>query len=102
MLAKQPRLPPAPQGLSQEAKRVWREVARQYEMDPTGWLLLRAGLEMWDSYVTARSELARAGAVTTTHPESGHVHAHPAAKVATDALRECRQVFRQLGLEPPE
>ena len=95
------RLPPAPRTLSTASRRVWRDVVSTWVLDPTGLLLLRAGLERWDLYQRARDELATADSVTVVTGD-GMTRAHPAAKVANDALREARQCFRQLGLEMPD
>ena len=77
--------PPTPRHFSALAKSVWREVLEQWELDPTGLLLLRGGLEQFDVYTTARKELAQAASVTVTS-DTGVVRQHPAAKVALDAL----------------
>lgn len=91
----------SPSHLSALAKRAWRDVLEEYELEPTALLLLRAGLEQFDLYERARKELAKAGKVTVSG-RSGVMRQHPAAKVAADALREARQCFRQLGLEIPD
>ena len=93
--------PPPPRHLSKLTKEVWCQVTSSWDLDPTGLLLLRAGLEQFDLYQKARKELARADALTVTS-DTGVVRAHPAAKIALDALAESRQCFRQLGLELPD
>jgi len=90
-----------PKHLSALAKRVWSEVLKQWDLEPTSLLLLRAGLEQYDLYERARQELAKAKSVTVTS-DTGVVRQHPAAKVAGDALSEARQCFRSLGLELPD
>ncbi len=96
-----PNLPRPPRHLARASKQVWREVVARWELDPGGLMLLRGALECWDTYGRARAELAAAAAVTVTS-DTGVTRAHPAHKVAMDALSECRQCWRQLGLEPPE
>ena len=90
-----------PRHLSALAKRVWLDVLEQWDLEPTGLLLLRAGLEQYDTYERARKELAKASGVTVTS-DTNVTRAHPAAKVALDSLSEARQCFRQLGLELPD
>ncbi|MGE0554340.1 MAG: P27 family phage terminase small subunit [Gemmatimonadales bacterium] len=97
-----PNGPPAPTHLSKPSREVWRAVARGWELDPAGWLVLRAGLEQWETYQRAREELAKAATVTVTSSGTGVPRAHPAAKVAVDSLREARLCFAQLGLELPD
>ena len=92
---------PPPRHLSKLTKDVWRQVLESWDLDPTGLLLLRGGLEQWDTYQRARKELAKADALTVTS-DTGVVRQHPAAKIALDALGESRQCFRQLALELPD
>jgi P27 family predicted phage terminase small subunit len=80
---------------------MWRSIVDEWELGPDALPLLRAALEQWDVYQAAREALVTGGPVTV-NPESGLVRQHPAAKVMEGALREFRQCFRQLGLEPPE
>lgn len=93
--------PPPPDSLSAESRAIWTPIVAEWLIGPEALPLLRAGLEQWDLYQRARAVVASEGP-TVVHPETGNVRAHPAAKLATDALREFRMCFRQLGLEPPK
>lgn len=88
-----------PMGLSKRARGIWMEVTTGWELAGEALPLLRSGLEQMDLYDTAMAQLKREG-LTITHPETGLIRAHPAAKIAQDALSSFRQCFRQLGLEP--
>ena len=92
---------PPPRHLTKLTKGVWRDVLKTWDLDPTGLLLLRAGLEQYDTYQRARAELAKADALTVTS-DTGVVRQHPAAKISLDALGESRQCFGQLALELPD
>lgn len=70
-------------------------------MGPGAGRPLRAACEQWDAYQAARAELAEDGP-TVVNPKSGLVRQHPAHTIARDSLREFRQLFRQLELEPPK
>ncbi len=93
------RAPAPPKHLRAESKRLWRAIVAEWVLDAAALPLLRAGLEQWDAYQAARAELAKDG---PTFKTGDMIRVHPAAKVATDSLREFRMCFRQLGLEPPE
>lgn len=92
---------PPPRHLSKLTKKVWCQVLESWDLDPTGLLLLRGGLEQYDTYQRARAELAKAAALVTVS-DTGVARQHPAAKIALDALGEARQCFRMLGLELPD
>jgi P27 family predicted phage terminase small subunit len=98
---KEVEIPAAPAHLSDEARSMWDKIAAEWLLGPDALPLLRAALEQWDLYQTARREVAERGA-TVVNPDSGMVRQHPAVKTATDALREFRMCMRQLGLQPPE
>jgi len=91
------KLPKPPKTLSREARKWWRRIVAEWEVEAEGLLLLQAALEQWDAYVGARDILAEDGPVVT-NPDSGVQRVHPAAHVARDSLREFRQLWRQLGL----
>lgn len=91
---------PAPKHLSREAKRMWKSLNAEWVLGADALPLLRAALEQWDAYQSAREQLATDG-LTVKNKETGMVHRHPAHGIGRDALREFRQLFRQLGLEPP-
>jgi P27 family predicted phage terminase small subunit len=92
-------LPEAPAHLSAEARAMWTDITEEWVLGADGLPLLRAACEQWDAYQAARAVLAAEGPTVTTG-EGGMVRAHPAAKVAHDALTQFRLALRQLGLEP--
>jgi P27 family predicted phage terminase small subunit len=94
-------VPRAPVHLSDESKRLWVAIMREWVIGPEAVPLLRAGLECWDAYQVCRAQLVVEGP-TITPGDGGMARVHPAAKVGMDALREFRSCFRQLGLEPPD
>lgn len=96
------RPPRAPAHLSGGSRRVWRAITADWELGPDALLLLEGALVQRDIFERARRELARAPAVTSTSASTGVSRAHPAAKVAADALREMRCCLRALGLELPD
>lgn len=93
-------VPEPPSHLTEDSQAMWRAVLAEWVLGADALPLLRAALEMWDTYQGARAMLAESGPVMV-HPTSGAPTAHPAHAVARDSLREFRQLWRQLGLEPP-
>lgn len=90
-----------PRHLAPTTKRVWRSIVETWELDPGALLVLQGALESWDTYQLAQGELRAAGTVTLTG--GGNVtRAHPAAKVAADALKSVRLGFAQLKLDLPD
>lgn len=96
-----PPIPDPPDHLSEEAEEMWRAIVEEWVLGPDGLPLLKAAVECFDRYREAADLLREEGPVLR-NPDSGHAHAHPAHQVARDNLREFRQCFRQLNLEPPE
>lgn len=77
---------------------MWRDVAAEWVVGADAVPLLRAALESWDLYQSHRRAVAKTPTITSP---SGMVRANPRGKLASDALREFRQCWRQLGLDPP-
>jgi P27 family predicted phage terminase small subunit len=94
-------LPAPPDHLTPRCRHIWQAIVADWVIGPEALPILRAALEQLDVYDLALAQLVRDG-LTVVHPDSGTVRAHPAAKIAQDALSSFRQCFRQLGLEPPE
>lgn len=93
--------PEPPAHLGTESSRHWHDAVEGWELGADALPLLQAACECWDRYGTARDRIAADGPVLT-HPTSGAVVVHPAHAVMRDNLREWRQLWRQLGLTPPE
>lgn len=100
MKSKKPRIPPAPRGLSDEGKRLWKMVNQAYELDgPSLELLLRA-LETLATVRAAEAQLEADG--LTFKDDREVIRPHPAAGI----LRDHRSLFLRywkslnLDLEP--
>lgn len=84
-----------PKHLSAAAKRLYRAIAEDVELDAAAGLILQAGLENWDRLQASREIIAREGLVT----DSGR--RHPLLDAETAAYRLLLANFRELGLDPP-
>lgn len=89
--------PPPPDGMSEDARGVWRAAVDIWVLGPEELLTLRGALESWDLYARARDRLSREG--TVVESDSGAVKRHPAAIVARDALRDYRAGMAELGIQ---
>ena len=93
-------LPTPPDHLSAEVvELLWTPILNGWSIGPDGLPLLLAACQEWDTYMAAAAKV-RAEGSTTVNPDSGVIRQHPAAAVARDSLREFRQLYRQLALDP--
>ncbi len=85
-----------PKHLSDEGKRFWRAVAREFELTPDSALILRAACENWDRAQQAREAIAKDGLVLNGRR-------HPALDVEKQAYSLFLRAMRALGLDilPP-
>lgn len=81
-----------PKHLTDESKRAWRRISREYELTPDAGLLLRAALENWDRAQAARELVNREGMVLGEKR-------HPACDVEKQAYGLFQRFMRQLGLD---
>ena len=93
-------IPPAPRGLSAEAKTWWRKLNETYEFGDESLLLLQQALEALDELRAAQKILAREG--ITMRDRWGQRKTHPASIVARDSRSAMLKYFQamHLNLEP--
>lgn len=87
-----------PEHLSDEAAGWWRDVMRDYSLEPHHRHLLRAACEAWDRMGQARTALADHGGLTFTD-ERGVIRAHPAVAMERDARIAFARLVRELDLD---
>ena len=97
-MVSQPKPPPH---LTDSTKAWWREVVRDYALEPHHLRLLQAACECWDRLGQARELLATAGLVV--HGREGGVRPHPAVAIERDSRIGFARLIRELDLdvEPP-
>lgn len=87
-----------PRGLSAEARKLWKDILREYSItDPAGLSILRAGLESFDRASTAKRLLDVEGAVV--RDRWGQSKVHPAAGVDRDSRAAWLSALKQLNLD---
>lgn len=86
-----------PAHLSLEARKWWRFVANEFELDEGNALVLRAALESFDRLNTARQILDKEG--LTCEDRFGQVRARPEVAIERDARIGFLRGWRQLGLD---
>ena len=99
-IAGPPDIPPPPDGLSEDAGRLWRETLARYCFAPSELALVESALRSLDRAEAARALVEAEGLCTTTE-SSGAVRAHPAIRIENEARREFRLTWRVLGLVDP-
>lgn len=87
-----------PAHLSAEAAAWWREVLRDYDLEPHHLRLLQAAAEAWDRMQQARKALADHGGLTFTDP-NGNIRAHPCVAMERDARVAFARLVRELDLD---
>lgn len=92
------RLPPAPSHLSADAKRWWKTVTADYDLEAHHLRLLQAGCEAWDMMQQARKALADHGTLTFTKA-NGDIATHPAVAIERDARIAYARLVRELDLD---
>ena len=97
-----PDLPQPPDHLSADAAAWWREVLRDYSLEPHHVRLLQLACEAWDRARQAQAELTAHGALTF-RVERGTIRAHPAVAMERDARTAFARLVRELDLDtgPP-
>lgn len=89
---------PPPEHLSDAAKAWWREVLRDFDLEPHHLHLLALAAGAWDRAEQARRTLAEHGAVTFV-AANGDLKTHPAVAVERDARIAFARLVRELDLD---
>jgi len=88
----------APKHLSPEAKRIWKEILREYAIDDAAGLrILRTALEAWDRAQGAREVIEQEGMQIVDR--FGQSKAHPLLAVERDARAGFLQGMKALNLD---
>ncbi len=90
-------LPKPPKHLSKEAKRLWDEINREWELDSAGLLILQAGLEAYDRMEQARRLIEKQG--LTVVDKYGQVKMNPLVQVERDSRGLLLRCFKALNLD---
>ena len=90
-------LPRAPQHLSNEARRWWKQVVSSYELAEHHLRVLRLACESWDRCQGARTQLATEG--VTYQDRFGAPRVHPAVAIERDSRLAFARLLRELDLE---
>lgn len=90
-----------PKHLSWDAKKIWREVALDFDLEPATLLVLKVCLESYDRFTAARELIDREGTYYIT--ANGFKRPHPGCQVEKEARAGFLQAWRALGLtiDPP-
>lgn len=91
------RRPPAPpKALSAEASRIWRSVAREFELEAHHWAILGVALEAFDRMREAQAAVTADGAYIAGR---FGMKAHPALAIERDSRLAYLRAIRELGLD---
>jgi P27 family predicted phage terminase small subunit len=90
-------VPKPPTHLSREARALWREVVREFALEPHHVAILRVSLEAFDRCETARTTIQELG--TTYVDRFGAPRKHPLVSVEEAARIAFLRGMRELGLE---
>ena len=93
----------APKNLTKLAKKIYRKITSEWELDPSADLLLVTALEAWDEYQAARKQLQAEG-YTVKNPKTGLVRKHPSVEILKISRAQFLMAWRSLNLDiaPPE
>lgn len=89
--------PKAPTHLSRGARRWWRAIVENYDLEPHHVEILTAAAEAWDRKEEARGLIAEDGLVIRNR--SGVPMTHPAVQVEDSAALRMAHLIRQIGLD---
>ena len=92
-----------PKSLSNEAKRIYKQITDTWDMaeSPDALLILKTGLEAYDRLQQAKKTLDESGPFIETKTAAGEPRflKHPALEAEKNARAGLLQAFRMLGLE---
>lgn len=89
---------PPPSHLSRDAKKWWRQVTDDFDLEPHHLRLLQVAGEAWDRAQEARKVLKKHGGVTFIGA-NGEPKAHPAVAIERDARTAFARLVRELDLD---
>jgi P27 family predicted phage terminase small subunit len=89
--------PTPPAHLTRAAKKLWRQVLADYELDPHHLEMLAAALQAWDRMNEAREILAAEG--VTYRDRFGAPRKHPAVSIEENARTAFLRSLRELDLD---
>lgn len=90
------RLPAPPSHLSADAKRLFRDVVKRYDLDAEELVSLRLACTAWDTAEKARRTLDREGQTITNRFDEPR--AHPALAVQKEAMASWVRLMQLLGI----
>lgn len=91
------RAPAAPKHLTAAARKWWRTVTTEFELESHHLHLLQAAAELWDRSQQARTVVAKEGPLTVDR--FGQSREHPAAKLERDSKIAFARILRELALD---
>jgi P27 family predicted phage terminase small subunit len=91
-----------PEGLSEEAEKIWNEVVQGWEMDTRSLTLLRVACEAFDDMEAAREEIRKHGLILEA--PSKQRRKNPACEILKSARDNFLRAWQHLNLdvEPPK
>jgi phage terminase small subunit len=92
--------PPAPKGLSAEARQWWGDVVGAYDLKAHELLLLRAACQAWDTLQVATATVSKEGQVF--QDSNGNIRPHSSVNIAMDARIGFARLVREIGLAADE
>ena len=87
----------APGHLSKEAKAIWNQIAKDWELSSGDYPILRIALESYDRGQEARRRIDEDGIVLTD--DKGKRYAHPCLAVEKECRMGLLRAWRQLRLD---
>ena len=91
-----PHLPTPPGYLSEQAKKWWRQVVRDYSMEPHHLKVLESACGAWDRLTQARKLLDAEG---LTVVGANGLRVHPATNIERDSRAALLRCVRELDLD---
>jgi phage terminase small subunit len=89
--------PKAPPHLAEPTRAWWRQVMREYALEPHHIRLLQAAGECWDRLQQAREQLDRDGICLPGR--EGGLRPHPAIQIERDSRIAFARLIRELDLD---
>ena len=87
----------APQNLSDESQRLWRDTLRLFKLDAHHKKNLESACRLWDRTIEAREAIEKDGAYFKD--KNGQPKPHPAVSVELQSRALFMRLIRELGLD---